>query len=139
MAFAGDQSEMVELWRASGRVAGKQDNFYAESEALLQALLRTHTEDDVVIGCDNATCVNMCCRKRGRPPKAENDLAESTLQARLRRRESEAVAQVDLQPGQTKQQVRRKMKTKQQVRRLESEGTVPQTRDRAWRRPSSHG
>ena len=63
VAFAGDQSEMVELWRASGRVAGKQDNFYAESEALLQALLRVHTEDNVVIGCDNATCVNMCCQE----------------------------------------------------------------------------
>ena len=49
-------------------------------------------------------------RKRGRPPKAEHDLAESTLQTKLRRQESEAAAQVDLQPSQTRQQVRAKMK-----------------------------
>ena len=74
VAYGRQAEPMQELWRASGRVEGLQDNFGAESEALLQALLRVHTGDDVVIGCDNASCVSLCSQEEALRVRSVADL-----------------------------------------------------------------
>ena len=41
-------------WTAGGRVPGEQTNTTAEAHAMLEALLRTHPNDDVHMYTDNA-------------------------------------------------------------------------------------
>jgi ribonuclease HI/exonuclease III len=48
-----------EILTREGRIAGKQSNDAAETEAILMALLHTHPDDDLVIYCDNQGCVDV--------------------------------------------------------------------------------
>ena len=60
IALYEEGAERIEEFKSSrGRVAGKQSNDAAETTAILQSLLGTHPEDDLVIYCDNQGCVDV--------------------------------------------------------------------------------